>query len=327
MTTVNHKGLEEPRCMPKKIVLAGASGFIGQYLQKFYGDLGYQVFNITRRQRPESSQTQVNWEDTPGIISALENAQLVVNLAGKSVNCRYTKQNKKLIFSSRLKTTAKLGEAIASCCHPPALWVNSSTATIYRHAEDHPMTETGGEIGSGFSVEVAKAWEKTFFSFKLPATRQAALRISIVLGPGGGALPAYTKLVRMGWGGPQGNGNQRFSWVHIADVAAAIRYIECRHLAGIFNVASPEVMTNRQFMRSLRQAVKSPLSLPIALPLPGPLLKFGAGIIGTSSELLLKSRWVYPANLLESGFQFQYPTLKEALGQILGRQKKSLNSR
>lgn len=320
MTTKNKQEVRATDTSQKKIVLAGGTGFIGQYIQKYYQQLGYQVIIITRRPDPASQEPQISWNDTSGIAFALDNAALVVNLAGKSVNCRYTKHNKQLIFSSRLKTTAKLGEAIARCQHPPALWINSSTATIYRHAEDHQMTEKNGQIGAGFSVEVAKAWEKAFFGFHLPATRQAALRISIVLGQNGGALPAYKRLVRFGLGGVQGSGNQMFSWVHIADVASAIRYIEDQELTGIFNLAAPEAVTNREFMRALRSEVKMPLGIPLALPQSALLLKLGAGIIGTSSELLLKSRWVYPENLLEKGFIFQYPNLKEALHQILSRQ-------
>ena len=320
MTTKNNQGVHAMYNPQKKILLAGGTGFIGQYIQKYYLQLGYQVIIVTRRPDPASLVPQISWNDTPGIAYALENAALVVNLAGKSVNCRYTKHNKQLIFSSRLTTTAILGEAIARCQHPPQLWINSSTATIYRHAEDHQMTEKNGQIGSGFSVEVAKAWEKAFFGFKLPATRQAALRISIVLGQDGGALPPYKRLVRFGLGGMQGNGNQMFSWVHVADVACAIRYIEDQELSGIFNLAAPEAVTNREFMCALRGEVKMPLGIPLALPQSTLLLKLGAAIIGTSSELLLKSRWVYPENLLEKGFIFQYPNLKEALHQILNRQ-------
>lgn len=323
MTTDHINAINITDAPQKKIVLAGGSGFIGHYLQKYYQELGYAVSIITRRIDPGQQVPQISWNDTPALIEALENAALVVNLAGKSVNCRYNKRNKELIFASRLESTAKLGTAILACRHPPALWINSSTATIYRHAEDHKMTEKAGEIGSGFSIEVAKAWEKAFFGFKLPATRQAALRISIVLGRGGGALPAYTSLVKFGLGGAQGSGNQMFSWVHIADLASAVHFIEQRQLEGVFNLAAPEAVTNRVFMRTLSNQVKMPFSLRrLALPQPAWLLKLGAAIIGTSSELLLKSRWVYPENLLEKGFVFQYPGLKGTLQQILDNHKK-----
>src|SRR5690606_38295026 len=144
-------------------------------------------------------------------------------------------------------TTKRLGEAILKCDVPPKLWINSSTATIYRHAEDRPMTEETGEIGSGFSVEVAKAWEASFFDFELPNTRQAALRISIVLGEGSGVTDIFKRLALLGAGGKQGKGNQMFSWIHIEDVYRIVRFIEEQeHLSGVFNCASPNPITNKQ---------------------------------------------------------------------------------
>ncbi|SEA17221.1 hypothetical protein SAMN05192529_109165 [Arachidicoccus rhizosphaerae] len=315
----------------KKIVLAGGKGFIGSYLRIFYEKMGYQVIMLTRHPDPQqvaeagSGYKEIAWSDEKGRLSALDGADLVVNLAGKSVNCRYTQKNKAEIFRSRLESTRLLGETILACQRPPAVWVNSSTATIYRHAEDSKMTEADGQTGMGFSVEVAKAWEQAFFSFQLPATRQAALRISIVLGPGGGALPPYINLVRYGAGGRQGSGRQRFSWIHIEDLARAVHFIEKEGLTGVFNLASPHAVVNKDFMGQLRAAVNQmegfSLGRIMALPTPTPLLKLGAGLIGTSSELLLKSRWVFPENLLKSGFVFHYPELKGALQQILyGRQ-------
>ncbi|UAY55878.1 TIGR01777 family oxidoreductase [Arachidicoccus terrestris] len=296
----------------KKIILAGGTGFIGRHLQEFYQRLGYQILVISR------NNGDLRWSDTAGIVSALENAELVVNLAGKSVDCRYTEKNKARVFSSRLETTRTLGEAILACQNPPKLWINSSTATIYRHAEDRKMTEKDGEIGTGFSVEVGKAWEKAFFSFQLPATRQAALRIAIVLGTDGGALAPYVRMARFGVGGPQGNGREMFSWIHIDDVVRIVRFLEQRQLSGVFNTAAPHAVDNKTLMRLLRQQVK----MPIGLPIPAPLLRLGAGIIGTSSELLLKSRWVYPEHLLKNGFTFLYSNLEDALAELLGKDRK-----
>jgi len=292
---------------PKKIVLAGGTGFIGRHLKSFYQQLGYQVIIISR----ESGD--VHWDDSKGMIAALDKAALVVNLAGKSVDCRYSEKNKALIFSSRLETTKKIGDAILACSHPPVLWINSSSATIYRHAEDRKMTERDGEIGTGFSVEVARAWEKALFEFQLPGTRQVALRISIVLGRDGGALAPYVRLARFGLGGAQGSGHQMFSWIHIADMVAIVRFLEQNPLEGVFNVAAPDAVNNKTFMQLLRHEVH----MPLGVPMPAPLVRFGAGIIGTSSELLLKSRWVYPENLLQNGFVFSYPELKGALKQLL----------
>lgn len=295
--------------MEKKIVLAGGTGFIGEYLRSRYEALGYSVLIISRR------KGHISWEDTKGIIAALENASLLVGLAGKSVNCRYTAKNKALIFSSRTDTTRLLGDAILQCTHPPLLWINSSTATIYRNAEDRPMTELSGDIGQGFSVEVGKAWEKAFFSFSLPATRQAALRIAIVLGKKGGALVPYARMAKWGFGGAQGSGQQMFSWIHIADVFNIIRFLETHRLEGVFNTSAPDPVKNEVFMQLLRKVLK----VPFGLPLPKSLLAVGGFVIGTSPELLLKSRWVLPEKLLTNGFTFEFPDLSVALDDLLGK--------
>ena len=162
--------------MKKKIVIAGGTGFVGQYIKEKFTNAGFEVIIISRQ------PNQLFWTDNLGIIEALDGAELLINLAGKSVNCRYNEKNKKEILDSRTRTTEILGNALLACKNPPSLWINSSTATIYRHAEDRPMTEDNGEIGTGFSVEVAQAWEKSLFAFQLPQTRKVALRIAIVLG-------------------------------------------------------------------------------------------------------------------------------------------------
>src|SRR5690606_2762499 len=181
----------------KKVIIAGGTGFIGQYFKKRFHQLGYEVINISRQQH------NIQWDDRQAIVEALEGSDLLVNLAGKSVNCRYNEKNKKEIMNSRIQTTRILGESILQCKNPHKVWMNSSTATIYRHAEDRPMTEESGEIGSGFSVDVATNWEKEFFSFHLPNTRKIALRTAIVLGKDGGVMTPYRNLVRLGLGGIQ----------------------------------------------------------------------------------------------------------------------------
>src|SRR5918993_2192509 len=162
--------------MKQKVVIAGGTGFIGKYLAQRFREAGYDVAIISR------SKTSINWNSPLKLAGVLENTGLLINLAGKSVDCRYNDRNKKDILSSRTETTKALGEAILKCKHPPELWINSSTATIYRHAEDRPMSEASGEIGKGFSVDVATRWEESFFAFDLPQTRQVALRMAIVLG-------------------------------------------------------------------------------------------------------------------------------------------------
>lgn len=292
----------------KKIVIAGGTGFIGQYLQQQFRQEGYEVQLISRK------QGDVSWDDKEGITLALEGAELLINLAGKSVDCRYNETNKKEILKSRTETTKILGEAIAQCKLPPPLWLNSSTATIYRHAEDRPMTESGGDIGAGFSVSVAKSWEEMFFSFSLPRTRQVALRIAIVLGRHGGVMIPYTSMVKYGMGGRQGNGRQMFSWIHVEDLYRIIRFLQLQEeIEGAVNCAAPHPVPNRVFMKTLRKVMKNPFGLPV----PVWLLKAGARMIGTETELVLKSRWVLPERLLASGFSFTFPHIETTLKDIL----------
>jgi uncharacterized protein len=292
----------------RRIVIAGGTGFIGKYLTGQFEKMGYDIIVISR------SKGDVQWNDLPGIIGALENAVTVINLAGKSVDCRYNEKNKAEILRSRTETTRTLGEAIEKCEHPPALWINSSTATIYRHAEDRPMTEDKGDIGKGFSVDVATNWEKTFFDFHLKGTRQVALRMAIVLGKNGGVIKPFLNLARFGMGGKQGNGNQMFSWIHIGDVFNIMLYVmEHRELAGVYNCSAPNPVTNKILMKSFREATHT----KIGLPSPVWLLKMGAVMIKTETELILKSRWVIPEKLLQAGYVFKYPSLNGALANIL----------
>ncbi|TES51560.1 TIGR01777 family protein [Halalkalibacterium halodurans] len=298
--------------MTKKIVLAGGTGFIGQYLQQRFVENGDEVVIISRR------APHVSWDDSEAVREALEGADMLVNLAGKSVNCRYNEQNKKAILQSRIDTTNKLGEAVLACERPPKLWLNSSTATIYRHAEDRPMTEANGELGSGFSENVAKAWEEAFFSFQLPDTRQTALRISIVLGGDGGALTPYRYLTKFGLGGKQGSGKQMVSWIHVEDVFRVIRFIEEQEaLEGVINCTSPHPVSNKVLTTAIRRA----MNMKIGLSATAWMLEIGTFLLRTESELILKSRWVLPERLLQAGFTFQYETIDDALSEILVQSK------
>ena len=293
--------------MKKRIVIAGGTGFIGKYFEENFRSLGYEVQIISR------GTNYINWENTQAIKEALDGAELLINLAGKSVNCRYNAENKEEILNSRTRTTQVLGNALQECRKPPTLWINSSTATIYRHAEDRPMTEKNGEIGSGFSVDVAKAWEETFFNFKLSQTRQVALRIAIVLGDSGGVMNPYKNLVRFGLGGNQGSGRQMFSWIHIEDLFQIILFLmEKKELEGIFNCSSPNPVTNRELMAHLRRS----MDRQFGIPTPSWMLKMGAILIGTETELVMKSRWVIPERLEQAGYVFKYSQLESALKEI-----------
>lgn len=292
----------------KKVVIAGGTGFIGEYFKEKFAELGYEVIIISRR------HGHLSWEDSAGLLAALENAELLVNLAGKSVNCRYHEANKREILESRVRATTLLGKTVQACARPPKLWINASTATIYRHAEDRPMTEENGEVGSGFSVEVAKKWEEAFFSFETPNTRKIALRIAIVLGKGGGVITPYRNLVRFGLGGPQGKGNQMFSWIHVEDLFQIVLFLmEREELSGVFNCSAPTPVTNQELMRELRKI----MNVPFGLPAPKWMLEIGSWMIRTETELVLKSRWVLPERLEREGFRFTFPTLDRTMRDIL----------
>ncbi len=319
--------------MTRRIVLAGASGFIGAHLVREFREQGANVAVIGR------AGPDARWGDTAAISRLLEGADLVVNLAGKSVNCRYGLANRAEILRSRIETTSELAAAIAACATPPRLWVNSSTATIYRHADDRPQTESTGEIGEGFSVGVATAWEKAFFDSALPATRRVALRMAIVLGDGS-ALAPLRGLTRAGLGGPQrdgwwfstaarraagtyhrfqtGGGRQRFSWVHLDDVLGVIAFLADREdIEGVVNVSSPSPSDNRTVMATIRRA----MGVPVGVPAFRWMIELGAAILRTESELVLKSRWVTPERLLAEGYVFRWPELEPALESILVRRR------
>jgi uncharacterized protein len=298
----------------RRIVIAGAAGFVGQYLSARFAETGDTVQTIGR------SGADATWGDPAALASVIDGADILVNLAGKSVNCRYTRRNKAAIFSSRLLTTAELGEAVQAVDSPPTIWFNASTATIYRHADDHPMTDETGELGYGFSVNVATAWEREFFAHHRAGVRQVALRMAIVLGDGS-ALTPLVMLTHAGLGGSQfggktRGGRQRFSWVHIRDVYRAIEFLaEGPDIGDTVNVASPNPVENRELMATLRRV----LGVRFGMPLFGWMLEMGAFAIRTETELLVKSRWVVPTRLLAAGFEFEFPQLEGALRNILGK--------
>jgi len=300
-----------------KVIIFAANGYIGHVLVRHYVAKNAEVIAITRTpiDFPIAVKNKI-WDGrTLDTIWAneLNGADVVVNLAGKSVNCRYTKRNMKAIFDSRTYSTEVIAKAIQNCSVPPKLWINSASATIYRHAEDRPMDENTGELGSGFSVEVCKKWERTFFESTTPFTRKVALRMAIVLGKSDGVYLRLKNLVRFGLGGKQGNGKQMFSWIHEQDVCGIVDFmVENENLTGIYNASSPNPVTNNEIMRTIRKS----LGLPFGLPSPKWLLEIGAVFIGTETELILKSRWVVPSKLLDAGYAFRSPTFKDAMREI-----------
>jgi len=301
----------------KKIVLAGGNGYLGTVLAKYFKDKAVEIVILSRHDKlTEGNVRTVSWDGKTRSkwTAELVNADLVINLCGKNVNCRYTEKNKKEIFDSRLYPTAILGEVIRDLYEPPKLWINLTSATIYRHAEDRPQDEETGEIGSGFSVDVCNAWEAMFNQFDTPKARKVALRMGIVLGASDSVFPRLLNLVKLGMGGKQGNGEQYVSWIHELDAARSIEWLmDHPELSGIFNCTAPNPIKNAELMHTIRLTY----GMPLGLPAPEWMLNIGAAIIGTETELILKSRWVLPKHLLDSGFKFQFETAEAAIEDLL----------
>lgn len=303
----------------QKIVLAGGNGYLGTVLAKHFKPLVDEVIILARKAAPADGNIRtIVWDGkTEGDwVEQLNGADLLVNLCGKNVNCRYTEKNKQEIFDSRLIPTALLNKVVARMENPPKVWINSSSATIYRHAEDHPQDELTGEIGEGFSVAVCKAWERKFFQVDTQNTRKIALRIGIVLGKESAVFPPLHNLVKFGLGGKQGNGKQYVNWVYEQDVAEIVEWLLHHPEAnGAINCVAPNAVTNKVLMDTIRQACH----MPIGLPAPKWLLTLGAAFIGTETELILKSRWVYPKRLLDMGYQFQVTNIEDATRMCLNK--------
>ncbi|NEN24331.1 TIGR01777 family protein [Cryomorpha ignava] len=295
-----------------KITIAGGSGFLGQSLKKHFRNQNHEVLVLARA--PEFlGDVLWNGKDTGGWCKAIDGFEVLINLSGKSVDCRYTDKNKKSIFSSRIEPTTSLHDYILTARAKPKIWLNASSATAYIHAETEQMTESKGRIGDDFSMNVWKEWEHSFFAKKYPEMRQVAMRTSIVLGDTGGAFPKLRRVTKLGLGGKLGPGNQMVSWIHITDFCRAIDFIiENESLKGIVNITSPNPLKNKDMMRFLRKKC----NMPFGLNQPVAMLEFGALIIGTETELLLKSRNVYPEKLQNEGFKFHHPRIEDALLEL-----------
>ncbi|HEY2460598.1 MAG TPA: TIGR01777 family oxidoreductase [Candidatus Acidoferrum sp.] len=297
-----------------RIVLAGGSGHLGTLLARYFCSRQHSVVVLSRR-LATGPCPQVLWDgkNCGEWIQELDGADLIINLAGRSVNCRYNEQNRREILESRVESTQAIGEAIRRIAKPPRIWLNSSTATIYRHSLDREMDEISGELGGhesgvpaswNFSIKVATLWESTFFNCETRNTRKIALRSAMVMIPQpGGAFDTLLRMVRLGLGGAAGDGGQFVSWIHGADFIRALEFlIEHEELQGSVNVSAPQPLPNRDFMRALRVAWGAKLGFPASRW----MLEIGAVFLPTETELILKSRRVVPRRLLESGFTFQF---------------------
>ncbi|SDS04888.1 hypothetical protein SAMN04515667_1292 [Formosa sp. Hel1_31_208] len=297
----------------KTITIAGGSGFLGQILETYFSKRGDKVYILTRVPKRDND---IYWDakNLGDWAKILEETEVLINLTGKSVDCRYNDRNRKLILDSRIDATHVLGLAINLCEHPPQLWINSSTATIYRHSMHNEMTEEHGEIGNDFSMNIAKSWERAFYSITNPKTRKIVLRTSIVMGKNGGAIQPLKHLVRFGLGGKNGSGQQKVSWIHQLDFARAVEFLILnKQLEGHFNLSVPKPTNNTTLMKSFRQVMR----IPFGLAHPDWLIKFGAKLIGTEAELVLKSRNVIPKRLLDHGFTFRFTKIEYALTDLL----------
>lgn len=296
----------------KTIIIAGGSGFLGQTLEHFFTSKGHQVKILTRTPKRENDILW-NGKDLGEWTKHLEGVEALINLTGKSVDCKYTDKNKKLIYDSRIDATHILGLAINLCEKPPKIWMNSSTATIYKGSLDKEMTEAHGDIGDDFSMNIAKAWEAAFNSIITPKTRKIILRTSIVFGKKGGAFLPLKRLTQFGLGGKQGSGQQKVSWIHELDFCRAVAFlINNTTLKGAFNLCVPKSTDNFTLMKTFRNV----LNVPFGISHPKFVLQLGAKLIGTETELVLKSRNVIPERLMEQNFKFNFKNIKTALQDL-----------
>jgi uncharacterized protein (TIGR01777 family) len=311
----------------KRIVIAGGSGFLGHALCAHFHKRGYAITILTRSPKMQvDGAHEIIWDArTVGDWAReLEGATAVINLVGRSVNCRYHKRNRKLILQSRINSTRVIGEAIAKCKTPPSVWLNASTATIYKHTFG-PAWNESGEIGGTpeakdeFSVEVATAWERTLNEMPTPDTRKVAMRAAMVLGTAKNSVfPMLSWLTRLGLGGKMGDGRQFVSWIHEKDFCRAVEWLLAHdELSGAVNIAAPNPVTNAEMMKIFRDIC----GMPIGLPATKWMLEIGAFFLRTETELIIKSRRVVSRRLTESGFTFCFPSLREVLEDLTSQRR------
>lgn len=298
----------------KKIVIAAANGFIGGHLCDHFSKT-HEVIGLVRSPQPaKNNVVYVIWDgqNLDEWQSELEGAEAVINLAGKTINCRHTEENKRVILQSRIQSTQTIGQAIDLCKVKPKLWINASGASIYQYKKGEPNTEDDTDYADSFIAQVSKDWEDSLYAFTYPDVRQVAMRTTVVLGKEDGAFPVMNKLANNWLGGKQGSGDQIISWIHVEDFVSAVDHIIHSEIEGNVNMGSPNPVTNAAFMGSLQKAN----GRAFGLPTPAFLLKIGARFMDTEPSLILDSMFVTPKVLLDSGFKFNYPTIDEAAGDL-----------
>lgn len=297
----------------RKLILAGGSGFLGKALSDYFLSSYDEIVVLTRTAKTTQGNIRdVQWD---GInqgewIHELEGTEAIINLSGRSINCRFHETNKKEILESRVQSTQAIGEAIQKLNQPPKVWINFSAAALYQNAVGGSHDESSQSEGSGFMFEVCKQWEQTFNAFQLPQTRQIILRISMVLGKNGGVVPTLLPLVKVGLGGAAGSGKQMVSWIHEKDVCRLTEWlINNKEANGVYHAASPNPVTNSDMMKAFRKVCK----MPIGFPAPTPAVKLGALFMGTEASLVLDSVNIIPRKSLSGGFTFEFPEMEKAL--------------
>jgi uncharacterized protein (TIGR01777 family) len=316
-----------------RIVLPGGSGQVGQMLARHFQQLGHHVTVLTRGPYTAPWQT-VHWDGKQrGLwVETLEGADVCINLTGRSVNCRYNRENRKAIYDSRIGSTRLLNQVIAGLENPPWLWLNASAATLYKRevdssGADRPLDEFTGRMGGDdpvkkrwdrgrdFTTRVIRDWEAAFFETETPRTRKVALRSGVVFSPApGNVFAVLSRLVRLGLGGMQGSGRQFVPWIHEADYARAAEFlIAHEEMEGPVNIVAPNPLPNRAFMRALREAWE----VPNGLPAPSLLIWIGALVLRSAPELVLKSTRAVPGRLLKAGFEFEFPEWPEAAEELV----------
>jgi len=310
-----------------KIVLPGGTGQVGTVLDRALTAAGHDVVLLTRSPR---GARQVHWDaSTLGDWAReIDGSDVVVNLAGRSVSCRYTEENLAAMMSSRVESARVVGEAIAAAARPPRVWMQMSTATIYAHRVDAANDEHDGVIGGdepgvpgywAYSVEIARSWEAELERAATPRTRKVALRSAMVMSPDrGGVFDVLSRLARLGLGGPVAGGRQYVSWIHDRDFVRAVEFLIGRDtVAGAVNLAAPGPLPQRDFMRDLRAAWR----MPVGLPATAWMAEIGAFALRSDTELLLKSRRVVPGRLVDAGFTFEYPRWNTAAVDLVERRR------
>ena len=294
--------------MQSRVVIAGGSGTVGTYLRNSFEREGWDVRIIGR------SGGDAQWENETSILQVLDGAALLINLAGKSVQCYFNQKNRDELLCSRVETTSTLNRIIEKCNHPPQLWLNASGGSIYNENETIPHDENSGANGTSVMADIARKWEGAFFSDSVVNVRKVALRISLVLDRAGGVLPLYSTLTKWWLGGRQGRGNQLVSWIHVHDFFEITKFIlKNEAISGCFNMAAPQILSNSAFMRCIRQAHQRSFGIPA----PAFALKFAAPLVGFDTELILNNLAVAPQKLLSCGYEFHYPTLPSALEDLV----------